>query len=147
MAGKTSPGGTIIKNIMTRAVETVGLTTPVQQAAEHMSNIAIGALPVCENGNLVGMITDRDITVRVIAAKRDPSSTFVRDVMTENPAFCFEDEDVDSANRLMQERQIRRVPVLDRREHVVGILSLGDLAIRNDAGQTTDTLRSVSMPS
>jgi CBS domain-containing protein len=95
-----------------------------------MKALDVGALPVCDGERLVGMITDRDITLEATAQSRDPVTTLVRDCMRPEVIYCFEDEDVDEAERIMQEKQIRRLPVLTREKRLVGIVSLGDLATK-----------------
>jgi CBS domain-containing protein len=95
-----------------------------------MKAFNVGMLPVIEDNQLVGAVTDRDITIRAIADGRDPASVKVRDVMTTDMAYCYEDQDIEEAARLMERRQIRRLPVLNRSQHLVGILSLGDIAVR-----------------
>ena len=94
-----------------------------------MSHRDVGPLPVCEGERLVGMLTDRDITVRAVAAGRDPRMTQVRDVMTPDVVYGFEDQEVHDAVRLMEQYQIRRLPVLNRSQQLVGIVALGDLAV------------------
>ena len=105
-------------------------------------------LPVCENDKLLGMLTDRDIAVRAVATGCDPRRTPVCDVMTPGPVWCYEDDDIREAARIMEEKQIRRLLVLDRNKHAVGIVSLGDIATRigNDH-LSGDVLQQVSQPS
>jgi CBS domain-containing protein len=112
-----------------------------------MRELDVGSLPVCDNDRLVGMVTDRDITVRATAGARDPAATWVRDVMTPGIVYCFEDQDVREAARLMEEKQIRRVAVLNRDKRLVGIVSLGDLAAETrDEQLVGGTLGAVSEP-
>jgi len=107
----------------------------------------VGPLPICDNDRLVGMLTDRDITVRAVAEGKDPRATRVRDVMTEGVCYCFEDDDVADAARLMKENQIRRLLVLDRNKRLAGIVSLGDLAVETgDEHLAGQTLERVSQP-
>src|SRR5919198_2858701 len=109
-----------LKEIMTRDVEVVRPDATLQEAAGRMKALDVGVIPVCDGEHLMGMLTDRDITVRATAAGRDPRTTHVRDVMTPNVVYCFEDQDVTEAQRLMQERQIRRVLILKRGKRVGG---------------------------
>lgn len=91
----------------------------------------VGSLPVCgDEDKLVGMITDRDITIRATAGACDAKATLVQDVMTPGIVYCFEDQDVEDATKLMEDNQIRRLAVLNREKRLVGIVSLGDLAVK-----------------
>lgn len=136
-----------LKNLMTRDVEIVHPNASVQEAAGRMRDLNVGALPVCDGDRLVGLITDRDITIRATADGRDPAQTKIRDAMTPDVAYCFEDQDVKDVARIMAEKQIRRVPVLNHDKRLVGIVSLGTLAVSTDdhtlAGHT---LKGVSEP-
>ena len=118
-----------LKDVMTPGVEVIAPEASIYEAAEKMSHLDVGPLPVCDGERLVGMLTDRDITVRAVAAGRDPRMTQVRDVMTPDVVYGFEDQDVQDAVRLMEQYQIRRLPVLNRSKRLVGIVSLGDLAV------------------
>jgi CBS domain-containing protein len=123
-----------ISDVMTRDVEIAYPGDTLQTAARMMADIGSGVLPVGENDRLVGMLTDRDITVRAVAEGRAPDDCTVRDVMTTQIRYCFEDEDIGQAARLMAENGVRRLPVLNRGKRLVGIISLGDIAA---AGQDT----------
>jgi len=136
-----------LKDVMTKNVESVAPETCLKDAAEKMRSLDVGVLPVCENDKLVGMITDRDITVRAVAEGRDPNRESVRSAMTQDLCYCFEDEDVEKAAKLMEERQIRRLPVFDRNNRAVGIVSVGDLATRTrDDYLSGEVLERVSEP-
>jgi CBS domain-containing protein len=137
-----------VKEVMTRGVECVRPADSIARAAERMRELNVGALPVCgDNDRLMGMITDRDITVRATAGACDPCGTCVSDVMTPNIVYCFEDQNVEKAARLMEENQIRRLVVLNRDKHLVGIASLGDLAVKTgDEGLSGEALEQVSEP-
>jgi CBS domain-containing protein len=135
-----------LKDIMTEDVEVISPDASIYEAARMMRLLDIGALPVCSGDRLVGMLTDRDLTIRSIAEGRDPKTTSVKETMTPQIVWCFDDQNVEEAENLMQEQQVRRLPVLDREKHLVGIVSLGDLATRaHDAG-VVSTLEEVSMP-
>jgi CBS domain-containing protein len=121
-----------LKEIMSRDVEVVHPNSMLQEAAGKMKSLDVGSLPVCDNRKLVGILTDRDITVRAVAAGRDPRQTMVSDAMTPELVFCFEDQDVKEAAKTMERYQIRRLPILDRSQQLVGIVSLGDLAVETD---------------
>jgi CBS domain-containing protein len=136
-----------IKDIMTPHVEVVSPNTTLTEAAEKMSRLDIGPLPVCDGQRLVGMLTDRDITVRATAKGCDPNTTTVDKVMTPEVVYCFEDQNVETAAQMMAKRQIRRVPVLNRDKRLVGMVSLGDLAVDTHNQQKVgETLRHVSEP-
>jgi CBS domain-containing protein len=113
-----------------------------------MRNLDIGALPVCgDNDRLVGIITDRDITIRATAGCCDPAGTCVSDVMTPGIIYVFEDQDVTEAAHLMEENQIRRLVVLNQDKRLVGIVSLGDLAVKaGDDELSGEALELVSEP-
>src|SRR5262245_6721676 len=137
-----------VKEVMTRGAECVRPGTSLQEAARKMRDLDVGPLPICgDDDRLKGMITDRDITVRAVAEGHDPKTTRVQDVMTPDVIYCFEDQDVAEASRLMKEKQVRRLVVLNRDKRLVGIVSLGDLAV--DAGDEKlagRTLEAVSEP-
>jgi CBS domain-containing protein len=137
-----------VNEVMTRGVECVRPTDDIASAAARMRDLDIGPLPVCgDDDRLVGMLTDRDITVRAVAEGRDPKKTRVSDVMTPNIIYCFEDQDITEAARLMKENQIRRLVVLSRDKRLVGIVSLGDLALdTGDDELAGATLEAVSEP-
>jgi CBS domain-containing protein len=117
-----------IAECMTAEVEIVTPDQPIREAAQFMLRADAGAMPVGEGDRLIGMVTDRDIAVRGVAAGRGPD-TPVRDVMTEEVIYCFADDDVEDVALKMSDRQVRRMPVLNREdERLVGIVSLGDLS-------------------
>jgi CBS domain-containing protein len=132
---------------MTRNPEVVSPTATIEEAARKMDQLDVGPLPVCENERLVGMITDRDITVRATSAGKDPRSTMIREAMSQDLVYCFEDQDVRDAARLMEDKQIRRMPVLNRDHRLVGIVSLGDIATdTRDDRLSGEVLERVSEP-
>ena len=137
-----------VSEVMTRGVECARPADSIARAAEKMRELNVGALPVCgDNDRLVGMLTDRDITVRAVAEGKDPRTTKVRDAMTEGVTYCFEDDDVAEAARLMRDKQVRRLVVLNREKKLVGIVSLGDLAVHtHDETIVAPTLEEVSRP-
>src|SRR4051812_49860114 len=120
-----------VSEAMTRDVCVARPDLSIQEAAKLMADIDAGVLPVGENDRLVGMITDRDIALRAVAQGKGPQ-TAVRKVMTSDVRYCFEDEDTDVA-RNMGDQQVRRLPVVNRDKRLVGILSLGDLAVAEGA--------------
>jgi CBS domain-containing protein len=137
-----------VYEVMTKNAECTRPDATVQEAAGRMKNLDVGALPVCgENDKLVGMLTDRDIAVRSTCAGHDPKSEHVKDVMTPDLVYCFEDQDVNEAAELMRQKQIRRLPVLNREKRLVGIVSLGDLAVETgDDEMAGHTLEGISEP-
>ena len=136
-----------LKDVMTRNVEVIGPEATLADAASRMDALDIGPLPVCENDRLVGIITDRDITVRSTAMGEDPKTTHVRDAMTRDVLCCHEDDDVREATRLMERNQVRRLPVLNREDRLVGIVSLADLAVwTGDEQLSGEVLERVSEP-
>jgi len=134
--------------MMTRNVECVGPEVSLQEAAARMKSLDVGSMPVCENDRLVGMITDRDITIRATAEGEDPKVVHVRDVMTPDIVYFFDDQLASEALGQMKEDQIRRLVVLNRDKQLVGIVSLGDVAVEaGDDELVGDALEGVSEPS
>jgi CBS domain-containing protein len=139
-----------VSEVMTRGAECIDPDATLQEAAAKMKLMDVGALPVCENDRLAGMVTDRDITVRSVSDGHDPCTDRVRDAMTPGVIYCTEDQDVAEAARLMQEHQVRRLPVLNRQKRLVGIVSLGDLAVETQdeqlAGSTLEAVSEATPP-
>ena len=133
-----------LKHIMSPGVKVVAPETGVQEAAAFMKILDVGSIPVSDGHRLIGMITDRDITVRIVAEKRDPATAIVREAMTESPAFCFDDQTVQEATGVMEHLQIRRLPILNRDNKLVGIVSLADLAVRSSLPAAAKVLQGVS---
>jgi CBS domain-containing protein len=135
-----------ISEIMSSDVETVTADQPIQEAARFMLTGDAGAIPVSDGDRLIGMVTDRDITVRAVAEGRGPE-TPVREVMTDTLLFCFDDQDVDEVAIQMSDAQVRRFPVLSREgERLVGIVSIGDLSRSDDGDAAQVALEGVSQP-
>lgn len=136
-----------VKEVMTPGVECTQPAATLREAAQRMKDLDVGPLPVCgDDDRLAGIITDRDLVVRAVAEGRDPATTLVRDVMTPKIIYCFEDHDIAEAARLMEENQVRRLVVLNRDKRLVGILSLGDLAVdTGDEQLAGHTLEAVSL--
>jgi len=135
-----------IREMMTKGTRFVAPETPVIEAAGLMRLHDIGVVPVLEENKIVGMLTDRDIVLQLVADGRDPKSTLVRDVMSTGSISVFDDQEVDEAVQLMQRYQVRRLPVLDRTDKLVGIVSLGDIAVDVHAGLSGRVLKDVSEP-
>jgi CBS domain-containing protein len=134
-----------ISNVMSRDVQIVAADQTLRDAAATMKRLDAGVLPVGEKDKLIGMITDRDIAVRGIAEGKGPD-TKIRDVMTHEVNYCFEDEDVDHVAENMAELQVRRLPVMNRDKRLVGIVSLGDLATQGSLPKTAKALHGISQP-
>lgn len=135
-----------IAEVMTSDVAVVRPRDSIRHAAQRMDALNIGSLPVCDGKRLVGMITDRDITVRVTAAGLDPAGTEVSAAMSQDVRWCWVDDDVEEVSELMGEAQVRRIPVINAEKRLVGMVSLGDLSTQRAPG-TTETLEEVSTPS
>lgn len=121
--------GMKVVEVMTRGVEIIAPDGTLQEAARKMKALDVGFIPVCERDRLVGTLTDRDITVRAAAEGRNPTDASVRDVMTADVVFCSEDDSVEKAAALMEKNQIRRLCVVGADGRLVGVVSLGDLAV------------------
>jgi len=121
-----------IRDVMTQGVATIDPNTSAVEAAAKMRELDVGSLPVCEGGQLEGVLTDRDIVVRLVAEGRNPSSTRIGEIMTSGATYCFDDQTLDEAALMMEAQQIRRLPILNRNKELVGMLSLGDIATRAD---------------
>ena len=134
-----------VSDKMTRSPRIASPDDAIRDAAGAMAQVDTGVLPVGENDRLVGMVTDRDIAVRAVAQGKGPD-TKVREVMTPGVQYCFEDEDLEEVARRMGEQQVRRMPVMDRDKRLVGILSLGDVAMGEGPQPAGDALSGVSRP-
>src|SRR6266702_1569650 len=134
-----------IGNIMHRDVQIIAPDQTLRDAALAMKRLDAGVLPVGERDKLVGMITDRDIAIRGAAEGKGPDAK-VRDVMSHEVRYCFEDEDVAHVAENMAELQVRRLPVMNRDKRLVGIVSLGDLAIQGSLPKTARALHGISQP-
>lgn len=135
-----------VREAMTRDVRLVRPDQTIRDAAHLMAELDIGCVPVEDGDRLVGMITDRDIAVRAIAEGRGPT-TAVREVMTPDVKYCYDDQSVDDITRNMADIRVRRLPVVDRNKRLVGILSLGDLAIDESAqDEAGEALCGISRP-
>lgn len=132
------------RDIMTADVEVIAPEETVQRAARLMAEKDLGAVPVCAGGRLQGMLTDRDITIRVVAAGKDPARTRVADVTEAVEVVTIgADDSLDEALRTMKEHQVRRLPVIDGHE-LVGVISQGDLAARLPESKAGDLLQTIS---
>ena len=136
-----------LSSIMTGGIETIAPQATLAEAAKKMASQDIGSLPVCaERRRVVGIITDRDITVRAVARGMDPNQTRVEDVMTRDVLSCSAEAEVEQACELMEKRQVRRLLVTGQDDTPVGIVSLGDIALCLRESQSGEVLRKVSEP-
>ncbi len=136
-----------ISEVMTRDVLTISPNENIRRAAQLMDEFNIGAIPVCDHDELIGIVTDRDITVRATSLNDIPEDTPVKDVMSTDVRWCFDNQSVDEIMGQMRGAQIRRIPVKDHdTQKLVGIVSLGDLATKHSA-EVDRTLEEISTPS
>lgn len=136
-----------LRDIMTQGFQMIQQGESVRHAAELMRDLDVGILPVLEENQLVGTVTDRDIAVRSTAAGTSPDDTPVADVMSKGVLYAYEEEDAEQAAATMEEKQVRRLFVLDRNDKCVGVVSLGDLALRGgDWNLSGEVLQEVSKP-
>ena len=134
-----------IADIMSTNVQVIEPQDSLRRAAELMQELDVGALPVCDGDRLLGMLTDRDITVRGVAQGLDPDATAVSDIMTTEVEFATADQDTAEVMRVMGDKQIRRMPVVDHDRRLVGIVSIADLALRQPE-DIDATVREISEP-
>jgi len=144
---QTSTRSGLVRDVMSSNVETVTPDTTVADVARRMRDLDVGSLPVWDGKRLLGMVTDRDLAVRAAAAGKDPSSTAVREVMSPEVTWVFDHEPAEMAASVMRRRQIRRLPVLDGNDRLVGIVALADLATDlSDDRLKGETLEEISEP-
>lgn len=137
----------LVRDIMTRNPETLPSSGTIKQAAEKMRTLDVGFIPVKDERDVIGLVTDRDIAIRAVAEGKDPSRTKVSEIMTKDVRSCDEETDVKEAARIMQENQIRRLVVRNHQGECVGILSLGDLAVDADERVAGQIIQDISSPS
>jgi CBS domain-containing protein len=135
-----------VSEAMSRTVQLARPDETICDAAKQMAAIDAGALPVADNDRLVGMITDRDIAVRAVAEHKGPD-TPVREVMTADIKYCFEDEELEHVAENMADLQVRRLPVVNREKRLVGIVALGDVAMAEGKKVAGKAVKGVSRPS
>lgn len=135
-----------LREIMSDNVEVIHPDDTLQTAAEKMRDRDIGFLPVCDGERLIGVLTDRDLITRALADGLEVKAMLGRDLVTSPAIYCFDDQSVDEAAKLMHDNQIRRLVVLSRDKQMVGVISLGDLAMTADDKLSGDVLQSVSEP-
>ena len=134
---------TTVADVMTRGVRSMAPTDTVAKAAQAMDELNVGVIPVCDGGKVVGMVTDRDIVVRGIAREFDMKTAKLADVMSSNVRCATEDQGIDEILGQMGDSQIRRMPVVDGQQRLVGIVSLGDIADK-DPGDELDVAQSLA---
>ena len=136
-----------LKDLMSRDVEVISPDAPIKEAAQQMRKGNFGLMPVGENDRMIGAISDRDIAIRAVADGRD-ANTKVREVMSKGIIWAYEDDSVDDAVKIMSERQIRRLPIVNKQKRLVGIVALGDLAVvKSDIKAAGEALSKISKPS
>ncbi|MEO7547083.1 MAG: CBS domain-containing protein [Ramlibacter sp.] len=137
-----------VADVMTRSVKTLSPSDTVVQAAQAMAELNVGSIPVCDGRKLQGIVTDRDIALRVVAKGLDANSTKLSEIMSTDLQWTEEGRDLDEALREMASRQIRRLPVVDADKHLVGIVSLGDIATKgpDDEAGVAESLSEISEP-
>ena len=134
---------TTVADVMTRGVRSMAPTDTVAKAAQAMDELNVGVIPVCDGGKVVGMVTDRDIVVRGIAREFDMKTAKLADVMSSNVRCATEGQEIDEILDQMADSQIRRMPVVDGNQRLVGIVSLGDIADK-DPGDELDVAQSLA---
>lgn len=136
-----------LKDLMSRDVKVISPEMSIRDAAKEMCEGDFGMMPVGENDRMIGTISDRDIAIRAVAEGKDPD-TKVRDVMSDGVAWAYEDDSVEQAAKIMSERQVRRLPVVDRDKRLVGIVALGDFAVESsEIKPAAQALSEISKPS
>jgi CBS domain-containing protein len=135
-----------VKDVMTKSIASVNINDNVERAAQLMKEYNIGSVPVCDGEKVIGILTDRDIALRSVAEGMNGKVQSVRDIMTSNPVIASPSTDIQDAARIMSERQIRRLPVVDNNS-LVGMISLGDLAVEPKLEQSAEeALKNISEP-
>jgi CBS domain-containing protein len=134
-----------VSECMSTDVQICSPDDTIRSVARTMRDIDAGSMPVGENDRLVGMITDRDICIRAIAEGMGPE-TKVRQVMSSSPRWCYEDEEIETVSEQMAEFKIRRLPVLNREKRLIGVISLGDVALADSGDASAHALQEISEP-
>jgi CBS domain-containing protein len=134
----------IVSQVMSRGVRAVKPSDSVIHAAQAMEELNVGVLPVCDADRVVGILTDRDIAVRGVAQGLADQDAKVHEIMSREVKWCMADESVEDVLRVMSQHQIRRMPVIDKQQHLVGMLSLGDIATQAHGAQVAETLSEIS---
>jgi CBS domain-containing protein len=137
---------TQVSDVMRRGVRTLTPRDTLVQAARAMDELDVGAIPVCEGERLLGMVTDRDMVVRGIAKGGEVGRVPIEDVMSGDPRWCYEDQDLDEVREQLRRARVRQIPVFDHAQHLVGILALGDVAGQAGAARAGAVLAQASEP-
>lgn len=136
----------LVKDIMSKDIISISSDDPVERAAQMMKQHDIGSIPVCSQNKLIGMVTDRDITLRSVAAGQDSKQQKISDIMTSNPAIGNPQMDVHEAAKMMSQKQIRRLPIVEN-NNLVGIVSLGDISVEPSLQDNAEeALKNISEP-
>jgi CBS domain-containing protein len=135
-----------VHEVMTAHARCVSPDNTLVEAAGLMKTLDVGSLPICENDRLVGMLTDRDIVVRCVASACDPETTAAREAMSPGILYVFADQSLEEASDVMEKKQVRRLAVLNRQKRLVGVISLGDIAIASNPAFSGSALRDISEP-
>jgi len=133
-----------VRDLMRKGAEYVAPNAKLQVIAKKMRDYDVGAMPVCEGGKTIGMVTDRDITIRALANGKDVGKLEAKDVMSKDVIFCRDTEEAEDAIRIMEDNQIRRLPVLNDAKKLVGMVSLGDISHALSQNVTGEVARAVS---
>jgi CBS domain-containing protein len=133
-----------VKDMMHRGAEYVAPNAKLQVIAKKMRDYDVGAIPVCEDGKTIGMVTDRDIALRALANGKDVTKLVAKDVMSQDVIFCHDTEDAERALRMMEDNKIRRLPVLNEGKKLVGMVSLGDISHALSRDRTAELTKAIS---
>ena len=133
-----------VKDMMHKGAEYVAPDAKLQVIAKKMRDYDVGAIPVCEGGRTIGMVTDRDIAVRALANGKDLSKLEAKDVMSKDVIFCRDSEEAEDAIRIMEDNKVRRLPVLNEAKKLVGMVSLGDISHALSQDLTGEVTKAVS---
>jgi len=133
-----------VKDVMHKGVTWVSPDTAIGELARKMRDENIGSIPVGENDRLIGMVTDRDLAIKAFADGKDPATLTARDVLSGPILYCRSEEDIDDAVRIMEDHQVRRLPVIDENKRMVGMLSLGDIASSTDRAFSGEVVQMVA---
>ena len=133
-----------VRDLMHRGIELASPDTPIAKLAKTMLEKDVGAIPVGKNGQLLGMVTDRDITIRAVASGKDIANLTAQDVMTKGVVCCRDSDNVKNAVHTMEAKQIRRLPVIDENSQLVGMLSLGDISQATSGKIAREVMKAVS---
>lgn len=135
---------TQIKDVMSTDFKWMAPDSPISQIAQEMRDRDCGFMPIGENNKLIGMITDRDITIRAVAEGKDPKTTQAHEIMTSKTFYCYDDQDVEEVCNNMGEIQVRRLPVVTRDKQLVGVVSMGDLAQKASSPNIGETEQQIT---